>query len=193
LSVTPTTVGAFSFEVIVDNDDANENPYDWMVSGTALGEPEISVSQGATGLPDGNTDSLGSRAAGQATTRVYAISNVGTATLNITPVVIGGQTNCIANVTVPPAATVAPATTTQLEIMVTPAAAGPFSFSVSIVSNDADESPYDFDVSGTATAVAANTGGASGGGSGCAAATVHTAPTILALIALAASRRRKRN
>lgn len=39
ISVTPTAVGAFSFTVSFANNDADENPYNWTVSGTgtALG------------------------------------------------------------------------------------------------------------------------------------------------------------
>jgi hypothetical protein len=39
VSVTPTADGAFSFDISIDNDDANENPYDWTVSGTASTPP----------------------------------------------------------------------------------------------------------------------------------------------------------
>lgn len=36
IDYTPTSVGAFSFTVSIANNDANENPYNWTVSGTAI-------------------------------------------------------------------------------------------------------------------------------------------------------------
>ncbi|MEM4248058.1 MAG: InlB B-repeat-containing protein, partial [Candidatus Nanoarchaeia archaeon] len=35
VTVTPTATGAWSFDLSIDNNDSNENPYNWTVSGTA--------------------------------------------------------------------------------------------------------------------------------------------------------------
>ncbi|MDO3385442.1 hypothetical protein QWI17_06265, partial [Gilvimarinus sp. SDUM040013] len=40
---TPTLAGAFSFDLSFVNDDADENPFNFTVSGTGSGAPEISV------------------------------------------------------------------------------------------------------------------------------------------------------
>lgn len=195
ISVTPTATGAFSFEVIIGNDDPARNPYDWVVSGPATGLPEINVARGATGLPDGSTDALGSHPAGAAITLVYTISNIGTASLTITlPVVISGQANCAAAVAAQPATAIAPNATTQLELTVTPVAAGSFSVDVSLANDDGNESPYDFSISGTATAVISPAGSAAGGGGsgGCLAAQGAAAPLIPMLALLASYRRRRR-
>jgi len=87
--------------------------------------------------------------------------------------------------------------TTTLGISVTPNSAGPFSFSVSVLNDDADEGVYTWQVSGTAGAMpigpGPNGGGSGGGGGGCAAQQSGAWAMIAALVALlavAAVRRR---
>jgi hypothetical protein len=155
LSCTPTTGGsAFSFTVSLSNTDADENPYDWTVSGTATAavSPEMDVDRGGTPVTDGGTDSVGSMLAGSPSSLTYTISNTGQGTLNLANAVIGGQTNCTASVVTQPPATIAASGTGTLDISYTPTTGGsPFSFTVSIGNDDADENPYDWTVSGTAT------------------------------------------
>jgi hypothetical protein len=53
VSCTPTAVGAFSFTVTIPNDDGNESPYDWTVSGTGTAPPfiPVAVSISVVGAP----------------------------------------------------------------------------------------------------------------------------------------------
>ncbi|MAY32899.1 MAG: hypothetical protein CMM86_09875, partial [Rhodovulum sp.] len=65
VSYTPTIAGAFGFDLSMVNDDADENPYDVTVSGTATGAPEIGLSGSIGGaVSDGGTLAQGSQAAG---------------------------------------------------------------------------------------------------------------------------------
>ena len=49
---TPTSIGAKTATVTIANDDADENPYTFSLSGSGIG-PEINVKQGATDIPIG--------------------------------------------------------------------------------------------------------------------------------------------
>lgn len=192
VTYTVTAASAFDFTISIANNDANENPYNWTVSGTGTAAPEMNVARGATSVADGSTDALGSAAVSQATTVTYTITNAGSANLTITtPVTISGQTNCTVSVTTQPGTSVAAAGTTTLVLSVTPTAAGAFSFNVSITNNDANENPYNWTVSGTGT-----TGGGGGGGGDGGCTTGETGTTAgwlacLAAVALVLIRRRR--
>lgn len=195
VTVTPGP-GAFSFDIDINSDDVDENPYDIAVSGTAAAAPEIDVSNATpTAIPDGGADNLGSVSTGQLTSVVYTITNLGTSNLTITGVSTSGDVNCTSSVTVNPAATVAPSTSTTFTVGVTPTADGAFSFNITIASDDADENPYDIAVSGTASVGGVSGGGGGGGGGGGCAAGESSLPLFallaMALVSLAAIRRRR--
>jgi hypothetical protein len=151
IEITPAAAGAFSFTLSMANTDANENPYNWTVSGTAVAA-EIAVLEGANPLADGGTDAVGDLPSGAGAPRTYTINNTGVTPLGITvPVVIGAEANCSVVVDTQPAASVAGSGTTTLALTITPTAPGAFSFTVSFANTDADENPYNWTVSGTAT------------------------------------------
>lgn len=193
MQVTPTAVGTFSFDIMLTNDDANENPYDIAVSGTSFGVPEIHVVRtGATSILDGGTDVAGSHQATLAFTRSYDINNIGTSTLTLTvPVSISGLTNCTVVVSTQPSATVAAGATTQLEVSITPSGAGAFDFDISVANDDANENPYNWTVSGTATAAPGGSGGGDGGGGSCIAAHAGGIAAFPFLLAVLGCRRRR--
>lgn len=159
VSVTPTAAGSFSCTISITNDDPDENPYNWTISGTATGPaPEMDVTRGATPVADGATggsaDALGNVPFGAAQTVTYTITNSGTAALNLTGtpnlvVVTAGANLTSVQVTTQPASTVAAAGTTTFVITYTVTAAAAFDFTVSIANNDSDENPYNWQASGT--------------------------------------------
>jgi hypothetical protein len=173
LSYTVGGAGAFSIDVSIDNNDLNENPYTFTVTGTGLpGVPEIVLNRAGLPVVDGGTDSLGAAAvpSGVVINLSYAIGNLGTGALTLTPpVTITGQINCTVIVLTQPMASVAPSASTTLALDVTPSGGGAFSFTVSVDNNDANENPYNWTVSGTASSPGAASGGTSTGGGSCAA------------------------
>jgi hypothetical protein len=188
VEVTALTPAAFSFTLSIGNDDPNENPYNWTVSGTGVAfDPEMDVLRGATPIGDGTTDAVGNRTTGSAFSLTYDIDNTGPAALTlIVPVVPTGNINCTVTVTSQPSASVAASGTTTLTLSVTPTADGPFSFSISIDNDDANEDPYDFTVSGTATSAGGGGGGdGGGGGGGCSTNGGSTLALLALLMALA--------
>ncbi len=151
---TPTVAGAFSFNLSFTNDDADENPFNFTVSGTATGAPEISVSASIGGaVSDGGTNAQGTQAAGTPVTVTYTVTNSGTADLTIASATSSTLSNVTVNsITAPGSTTVAPSGgTTTFQVQYTPTVAGAFSFDLSFTNDDADENPFNFTVSGTAT------------------------------------------
>lgn len=124
--------------------------------------PELGVARGATALTDGGSDTISGTSAGAGTALTYTFANSGTAGLGITaPVSIAAASNCTVSTTTQPATSVVAGAGTNLVLMVTPTAAGAWSFAVSAANTDANESPYDWTVSGSASA---SVGGTTSGG-----------------------------
>ncbi|MEZ5993137.1 MAG: DUF1573 domain-containing protein [Planctomycetota bacterium] len=182
VTVTPG-VGAFSFDIAINNDDVDEDPYDIAASGNAAAAPEIDVDRAGTPIADGGSDAPTTTYTGTGNDLVYTITNNGTSDLIITSITTGGLVNCTATVTVPATSPIAPGNSADFTVQYTPTADGPTSFTISIVNNDANESPYDITVNATSTPAPSSGGSGGGGGGGCASSTDSTLP-VMALLAL---------
>ncbi|MBZ0138108.1 MAG: choice-of-anchor D domain-containing protein, partial [Planctomycetes bacterium] len=152
LTVTPVDDGAFSFDFYIDNDDVSESQYDIHVQGNALPGGEINVQRPiATNILDGATDPLGAgHVAGVAIVLDYTVYNFGSAELEIAAVAVTNAVNCSANVTITLPGAIANGFSAPLQVTVTPATDGPFSFDLSIFNDDQNENPYDIHVDGSA-------------------------------------------
>ncbi|MBK7138138.1 MAG: choice-of-anchor D domain-containing protein [Bacteroidetes bacterium] len=112
--------------------------------------PEINMQGNATNIADGDliptaTDhtDFGNVAWGNTFDRTFTIQNTGSGTLTISlPVVVSGSTDF--TVLTPPAASVAPASSTTFVIRFTPSGTGLKSATITVNNNDADEAVYDF-------------------------------------------------
>ncbi|MBT54267.1 MAG: hypothetical protein CMF72_12835 [Mameliella sp.] len=123
--------------------------------------PEIDISGSVGGaVADGGTLTQGTLDAGVQQTLTLTISNTGSDVLTLAPSpVFFGLTNVVVDsVTGPLSTSVAIGSSTTVTILYTPAAAiqtdptisQPFSFNLSLGSNDVDEAVYDIQVGGTA-------------------------------------------
>jgi uncharacterized delta-60 repeat protein len=120
--------------------------------------PEIVLAGNGNSIANGDTTpsaadktDFGGLAPGQSLTHSFTISSTGAAALNLngTPLVnISGAAASDFVVTQQPAAMVAAGGSTSFAITFTPSGAGLRSATVSIASNDADESPYEFALHG---------------------------------------------
>ena len=112
---------------------------------------EVDVLNGSTSIPSSGTDMIGNViSTGQPFT--WTITNTGVDDLGITtPIgVVSGTGAPMLAVTAQPANTVTgPTGSTTFTIQVSPIAAGPFSFTVTILNTDPDEGTYTFTVQGT--------------------------------------------
>ncbi|MCC7146294.1 MAG: choice-of-anchor D domain-containing protein [Phycisphaeraceae bacterium] len=163
----PTVAGMRFATINIANDDSNENPYDFHITGTGIDNvPEINVQGNGASIADGDvtpstSDHTNFGTAGyganedeglSSIVRTFTIQNTGVAELNLTgtPLVeIGGANADDFEVTVLPADSVAAAGTTTFQVTFTPGALGTRTATISIASDDSDENPYNFAISGT--------------------------------------------
>ncbi|MCC6465257.1 MAG: choice-of-anchor D domain-containing protein [Planctomycetes bacterium] len=155
VTVTPGSAAAFSVKVSIANNDSDENPYSFTISGTgsATAAPEMDL-QRSGGIADGGTDNVGIQPAAGSNSFTYTVSNTGNAVLSVSTVQVGATSNCSVNVTAQPASSVAAGGSTTFTISVTPAGAGSFTANLSIPNDDSNENPYDFTIAGTGQVIA---------------------------------------
>ena len=155
IRMSAVAAGTFSGTVTITSDDLDEGTFDFPVTGTVTA-PEINVYQGSdnTGVPiaDGQVTSVdfGSSITGTDVDVTFAIENTGTSALNISGTVISGDPE-FSVITSPPV-TIAVGATATFVIRISAVAAGTFSGTLTITSDDLDEGTFDFPVTGTITA-----------------------------------------
>lgn len=151
VTYTPTTGGAFSFELDITSNDSDEGNYDITVSGSATTEPEIDVQRPASSpISDGGTDAQGTQQSGISNTITYTVENTGNATLNVTNITSSSASNVTVNSITPTTLTVASGGGTDtFDVTYTPTTSGAFSFELDITSDDSNEGNYDITISGT--------------------------------------------
>jgi hypothetical protein len=152
---TPTSLGAKTATATIANDDSDENPYTFSLSGSGIG-PEINVQQGGTSLPAGTGSyDFGNIAVGSSSASItFTVENLGTMNLDLsgTPrVAMGGTNPTMFTVEIQPGSPVLPSGSTTFTIIFHPTGNGAKKATVTIPSNDADENPYTFEVKGRGT------------------------------------------
>jgi hypothetical protein len=140
--------GTYTGTVSIQSDDADENPYDFTLSGTVVPAgpdvPEIGLYWDNTAVPDGGSYVYpNSVPAGQAASRTFRIENSGTATLTVgNPNSLVSGT-CFSQTGPPPASSIAPGSSTTFTVQVLCSTAGTKTGAVTIQNNDGNENPYD--------------------------------------------------
>jgi hypothetical protein len=147
----PRRVGELRALVNIWNDAPNEDPYTFAVTGIGT-VPDINLKQGARNLPSRvSTYDYGNLKVGLTKDVIFTIENTGTAKLIINGLLVGGD-GISFRVTVPPAFTVLPGGRANFTLRFAPRSLGGKKASISISSNDPDESPYTVGLTGTGTA-----------------------------------------
>lgn len=155
----PGTVGIKDATVNFANNDADESPYDFAIRGTGSLVAEIAVGGGGQSIADGdvtpsvadNTDFGGAEILSGSTVRTFTITNLGSAPLTISSPVITGAAQGDFQVTVFPATSLLPGSTTSFGVTFDPITVGVRNATVSISNNDSDENPFDFAIAGLGT------------------------------------------
>jgi hypothetical protein len=149
---TPSTAGTRTATVTIYNDDPDENPYNFTISGTGTAaNPEINVRQGATDIASGGSYDFGLANVGADKTATFTIQNLGGANLNLTgspKVQLGGNLFDFA-VASQPSSPVAAGGSATFSLAFTPTAEGLKTATITIPNNDSDENPYTFTITGT--------------------------------------------
>ena len=162
IAYDPEAQGLSEAIINIANDDNDENPYVFAISGTGTGPaPELDVLGNGLSIPAGdttpraadNTD-FGNVFIGRgAVTYTYTVQNTGSVDLNLMDdpiVVIGGAHAAEFVVTADPDTPVpAGSGETTFEITFNPRGLGLRQAMVSIATDDNDENPYEFAIQGT--------------------------------------------
>jgi hypothetical protein len=160
ITFDPSAVGARTATISIANDDADEAPFTFAISGTGQAAvPEIAVrgngveivAADATPSAADLTDFGATDVATGTIARSFTIANTGTGTLTLGPnaVSLAGANAADFTVTAQPAVNVAAAATTTFTLTFDPSAGGARAATVTITNDDADEAPYTFAIAGT--------------------------------------------
>ncbi|MCF6327026.1 MAG: choice-of-anchor D domain-containing protein [Devosiaceae bacterium] len=160
---SPLGVGTRNATVTIANNDPNEDPYTFLITGQGLATPDMRVEGNGAEIGDGDASphfsddtDFGSVAVGSNNPNIFTIRNIGTDTLNLTGtspyVVIGGADAGEFSVTSIPGNTIGTASNTTFDITFTPTSTGVKNATISIANDDPDENPYNFAITGEGVA-----------------------------------------
>jgi hypothetical protein len=158
----PSGTGARTATISIVNDDSDENPYTFAITGAGT-TPEINLQGNATSIVSGDatpttadwTDFGSVNAASGTLTRTFTIQNTGTGSLSVGTISFSGSEAADFSVTTSPTSPVAAAGSTTFIVTFDPGAVGARNATISIVNGDTDENPYTFAITGTGAAAAA--------------------------------------
>ncbi|GEM_PF-4150300 len=145
----PSGSGTFLTTVTINSDDTDEGVYTFDVRGS--NDAEINLQGLSNDIADGDVtpttvDGTDFGNSSSPVLRTFTIQNLGNANLTFSTPTISGSAF---GVTTPPTSPISGGGNDSFVITFTPPGAGVFTETVSIVSNDADESPYTFQISAT--------------------------------------------
>lgn len=149
---TPSAAGYRYATLRVASNDADENPFDIYIVGSAFaGVPEIAVEQPAGfNLVDGAASvAFGSVTVNSGASLVFTIRSTGTGSLTGVSAAVTGANAGDFVVTSAPATPVPPSSSTTFTVRFTPSGTGARAAALRIASNDADENPFDITLGGT--------------------------------------------
>jgi hypothetical protein len=150
-------VGTYTGIVSFANNDANENPYNFAISGfvQAAPAPELEVRGNGLIITDGDgtpsTDDhtdFGETSVGLPINRNFTVKNIGTAALTTAGLTVPSGYTVIDAL----AANIAAGSQDTMTVRLNAAAAGTYTGIVSFTSNDSNESPNTFTIKGVVTA-----------------------------------------
>ncbi len=160
ITFAPSALGIRTATVSIANNDSDENPYNFDIQGNGTGSaPEINITGNGFDIVDGditpisadNTD-FGNVILLGSLENVFTIENTGSLPLTLAGaspfVTITGANAGDFTVTAIPANPVLTTSSTTFNITFTPSALGLRTATISISSDDSDESPYTFDIQG---------------------------------------------
>jgi|GEM_PF-2986499 len=150
----PASSGYKTATVTVASNDSDEASYTFTVAGNASSSaavtPEINVKAGSVTCLTGSTYSFGNvKETTSSGAKTFTVQNIGTAELTVTSVSCPGTELTVSATGLP--ATIAAGATYTFSATYSPVDRGADSGTVTIASNDTDESTYTINLSGTGT------------------------------------------
>jgi RTX calcium-binding nonapeptide repeat (4 copies)/Calx-beta domain/Abnormal spindle-like microcephaly-assoc'd, ASPM-SPD-2-Hydin/Protein of unknown function (DUF1573) len=155
VQLNATTVGTFNSTLQFTNNDSDESPFDFPITGTVteIPVPEIEVSDGADNITDGTTTAIefGTTNLGNAVTKTFTVTNIGAATLNLLDRNLPDGFSWVGSLP----SSIAPGDSATFEVQLNATTVGTFNSRLEFTNNDSDESPFDFPITGTVVESAA--------------------------------------
>ncbi|MBI3919811.1 MAG: choice-of-anchor D domain-containing protein, partial [Armatimonadetes bacterium] len=160
----PSAIGLRQATISIANDDADENPYNFAIWGSATTrEMDVQGGDTPTSIPDEDvtpsltdyTDFGSVSVDGGTVTRTFTIRNTGNLDLNLTgdpKVALSGDHAADFSVISLPTSPLLGSGSTTFAIRFNPSAVGVRTATVSLANDDLDENPYNFTIQGTGTA-----------------------------------------
>ncbi len=153
----PTSSGTKSATISFANNDSDENPYNFTITGlaTAAPAPEINVQQNSVDIASAGTYSgFGSvRIGTTSATTTFTIQNVGNATLNLSGsprvVLSGTDASMFTIVAQPPVSSISASASSNFTVNFSPTSTGAKSAVLTIANSDSDEGSYTINLSAT--------------------------------------------
>ncbi|MFW6139085.1 MAG: choice-of-anchor D domain-containing protein [Spirochaetota bacterium] len=148
LTFEPTADTDYSGPLKIESNDPDEIPYRFTVSGTgsSTGVPDINVMQDSLTIQNGGSYDFGSVLVGTSKQVEFTVENKGTSDLIVDTITSGDSVQFSVD---QGSMTVAAGTTQTLSIAFSPQAPGLCSTTITLESNDPDETTYTFTVEGT--------------------------------------------
>lgn len=150
VTFTPSSAGAKSAVLAIQNNDGDHNPYLIQLDGSAPAA-EIALVRGPTNVPDGSNQSLGGVIVGESADVVFTVRNTGGQMLGLNGsprISLAGPDAASFSLMSLPAATIPAGGGSNFVVRFTPASGGPESATLTIPNTDSDESPFDINLSG---------------------------------------------
>ena len=154
VQLTGSVAGSYSGEISFTNNDSDESPYNFTISGIVddgyggnAGTPDIDVYQSATSIDDGTGSyALGTTGLNSPQSVTFQVANAGDGILEL------GTISVPAGYTVTSSfadSTLDPGQSTSFTVRLDADYGGTYSGEISIETNDPDEDPFNFTISGT--------------------------------------------
>ena len=145
-----TSEGQYSGSLSFGNNDNDENPFNFSVTGQVVVAPEVQVLEGGVDIVDGiSSVTFGSTPAGSPLIKTFTVKNLGTADLQVQPVSVpegfAATTTFGADTVIPVGGSA------SFEVQLNALSKGSYSGVVSFQNTDSDEAPFNFTVTGTVT------------------------------------------
>ena len=164
ITFNPSAIGLRTATLTIANNDSDENPYDFAIRGYGSnGDQDINVQGGSplTNIPIGDTTpstaegtQFGNTQVGVANPKSFTIQNTwngaGNPSLTINSITVSGA-NAADFVVTNPITTINKNSSATFTITFTPSALGTRNATITINSDDGDETPWTFAVQGTGT------------------------------------------
>ncbi|MFN6513712.1 MAG: choice-of-anchor D domain-containing protein [Nostoc sp. CreGUA01] len=147
VALNTTTPGTYGGTLIFSNNDSNESPFDFAISGTVkpAPTPEIQVLNGTVDIADGKTTiDFGNTTVGKTLTETFTIQNIGTAALYLSNLELPDGFSLVG--TLP--TSVSANTSSTITVALNTTTPGIYGGTLILSNNDSNESPFDFTISG---------------------------------------------